>query len=59
MFVPVSPVLRCAALWALAVLAKAEEGEDVKGPMITNKAPNGFLEMQRMKGEWMRHGDFM
>mmetsp|Transcript_16265 Transcript_16265/g.35789 ORF Transcript_16265/g.35789 Transcript_16265/m.35789 type:complete len:210 (-) Transcript_16265:128-757(-) len=28
---------RCAALWALAVLATAEEGEDVKGPMITNK----------------------
>eukprot|EP00435_Cladocopium_sp_Y103_P047570 s653_g14.t1 len=28
---------RCAALLALVACASAEEGEDVKGPMITNK----------------------
>jgi hypothetical protein len=39
LLIPKKRLFRCAALWALAVLATAEEGEDVKGPMITNKAP--------------------
>lgn len=39
LLIPKKQLFRCAALWALAVLATAEEGEDVKGPMITNKAP--------------------